>query len=105
MHVQQLSKTGTRKSEIYKQVRLGLNSFQKHSLDKFTTINDFANSFNHSFIHSGYFYSASLSPLYRRSRHSTDTVPEFHAEAPQATVNEELAQGRYVATIERESNP
>src|SRR6218665_3882869 len=26
-----------------------------------------------------------------------DTVPEFHAEAPQATVSEELAQGPYVA--------
>src|SRR6218665_3964219 len=30
-----------------------------------------------------------------RSRHSTDTVSEFHAEAPQATVNEGLAQGLY----------
>jgi len=27
-----------------------------------------------------------------------DTVPAFHAEAPQATVSEELAQGPYVAT-------
>jgi len=26
-----------------------------------------------------------------------DTVPEFHAEAPQATVSEGLAQGPYVA--------
>ena len=33
----------------------------------------------------------------RRSRHSTDTVSEFHAEAPQATVSEGLAQGPYVA--------
>src|SRR6218665_790430 len=33
----------------------------------------------------------------RRSRHSTDTVPEFHAEAPQATVSEVLAQGPYMA--------
>ena len=31
------------------------------------------------------------------SRHSTDTVSEFHAEAPQATVSEGLAQGPYVA--------
>jgi len=31
------------------------------------------------------------------SRHSTDAVPEFHAEAPQATVSEGLAQGPYVA--------
>ena len=30
------------------------------------------------------------------SRHSTDTVPEFHAEAPQATASEGLAQGPYV---------
>ena len=29
----------------------------------------------------------------RRSRHSTDTVFEFHAEAPQATASEGLAQG------------
>src|SRR6218665_2252103 len=33
----------------------------------------------------------------KRSRHGTDTVPEFHAEAPQATVSEGLAQGPYVA--------
>ena|SRR6218665_4037594 len=33
----------------------------------------------------------------RRSRHSTDTVSEFHAEAPQATASEGLAQGLYVA--------
>src|SRR6218665_528605 len=33
----------------------------------------------------------------RRSRHSTDTVSEFHAEAPQATVSEGFAQGPYVA--------
>src|SRR6218665_1507015 len=41
------------------------------------------------FIHSGYFYSASQYP--------TDTVLEFHAEASQATANEALAQGPYVA--------
>ena len=34
----------------------------------------------------------------KRSRHSTNTpVSEFHAEAPQATVSEGLAQGPYVA--------
>jgi len=33
----------------------------------------------------------------RRSRHSTDTVPEFHAEAPQETVSEGLPHGPYVA--------
>ena|SRR6218665_2499615 len=32
-----------------------------------------------------------------RSQHRTDIVPEFHAEAPQATVSEGLAQGPYVA--------
>jgi len=37
----------------------------------------------------------------RHSRHSTDTVPEFHAEAPQATVSEGLAQGPYVAARAR----
>ena len=48
-------------------------------------------SFIHSFIHSGYFFSATYV-------HSTDTVSEFHAEAPQATVREVLAQGLSVAT-------
>ena len=33
----------------------------------------------------------------RCSRYSTDTVSEFHAEAPQATASEGLAQGPYVA--------
>src|SRR6218665_1852787 len=60
------------------------------------------NSLIHSFIQ-----AISIAPLQlqlqghyttrRRSRHSTDTVPEFHAEAPQATVSEGLAQGPYVA--------
>ena len=52
-----------------------------------------------SFIHSKYFYSAHLQiyTIQRRSRYSTDTVPEFHAEAPQATVSERLAQGPYLA--------
>ena len=48
-----------------------------------TVINPFSvytkNAF-HSFINSDYFYS-------------TNTVPEFHAEAPQTTVSEGLAQG------------
>ena len=61
------------------------------------------------FIYSGYFYSASSSPLLLRcspeSRPSTDSVSEFHAEAPQATVSEGLAQGPYVSAIERYSNP
>jgi len=39
--------------------------------------------FIHSFIHSGHFYSAPLSPLLLRGApdYSTDTVSEFHAEA------------------------
>src|SRR6218665_1884914 len=41
-----------------------------------------------SFIHSGYFYSASSSPLLL----SMDTVSEFHTKAPQATASEGLAQ-------------
>src|SRR6218665_1636857 len=53
----------------------------------------------HSFINSGYFYSAFSSPLLLRGAHDTctDTVPEFHAEAPQAPVSKGLAQGPYVA--------
>ena len=46
------------------------------------------------------FYSASSIPpllMQKRSRHSTDTVPEFHAEAPQATASEGLRKGPYVA--------
>ena len=55
--------------------------------------------FIHSFIHSGYFYSASSSSLLLRGTpdYSTDTVPEFHAKAPQATASEGLAQGPCVA--------
>jgi len=30
-------------------------------------------------------------------QHSTDTVSEFHAEAPQATASEGLTQGPYMA--------
>ena len=48
-------------------------------------------------IHSGYFYSDSSSPLLLRGApDSTNTVSEFHAEAPQATVSEGLAKGLYV---------
>jgi len=51
----------------------------------------------HSFIQ-----AISIAPLQptttqRRSRHNTDTVLEFHAEAPQTTASEELAEGPYVA--------
>ena len=53
----------------------------------------------HSFIYSGHFYSAPSSPLLLRGApdDSTDTVSEFHAEAPQATAGKGLAQGPYVA--------
>jgi len=34
---------------------------------------------------------------YKHSRHSKNTVPEFHAKAPQTTVSEGLAQGPFVA--------
>ena len=52
-----------------------------------------------SFIHSGYFYSASSSPLLLRGAPSTARIlcREFHAKAPQATASEGLAQGPYVA--------
>ena len=46
-------------------------------------------------IHSGHFFKSTTTQ--KRSRHSTDTVPEFHTEAPQATASEGLAQGPYVA--------
>jgi len=51
------------------------------------------------FIHSDYFYSASSSSILLRGApdYNTDTVSEFHAEAPQATVSEGLARGPYVA--------
>src|SRR6218665_1872835 len=51
-----------------------------------------ANVNTHSFIQ-----TISIAPLQRRSRRSTDTAPEFHAEAPHATESERLAQGPYVA--------
>src|SRR6218665_1019480 len=51
----------------------------------------------HSFIQ-----AISIAPLkstttQKRSRHSTDTVPEFHAEVPLATASSGLAQDPYVA--------
>ena len=39
----------------------------------------------------------STSSPHRRSQHSMGIVLEFHAEAPQATASEGLAQGPYVA--------
>src|SRR6218665_1655602 len=60
------------------------------------TVNRFISRY--SFIYSGYFYSASSSPLkLRGAPDSTATVSEFHAEVPQATVSERLAQGPHEA--------
>src|SRR6218665_1633332 len=57
----------------------------------------FIRSFIHLFIHSCYFYSASSksTTTQRRSRHSTDTVSEFHAEAPQATARHRRQSWRF----------
>jgi len=41
------------------------------------------NSIISSFIHSGHLSTS----IQKRSRHSTDTAPEFHAEASPATVS------------------
>src|SRR6218665_2016031 len=61
---------------------------------------------NHSFIHSGHFYSAPSSPLLLRGApdYSTDTVSEFHAEAHRQLQVKDLPK---VPTwrLERESNP
>ena len=51
----------------------------------------------HSFIQAISIAPFKSTTTQRRSRHSTDTVSEFHAEAPQATAREGLAQGHYVA--------
>jgi len=55
--------------------------------------------FIHSFIHSfrPFLYSTSSSPPRSAPDTALDTAPEFHAEAPQATASEGLAQGPYVA--------
>src|SRR6218665_1056772 len=52
-----------------------------------------------SFIHS---FIQAIAPLqvhtsHKRSRHVTDTLPELHAEEPQTTASEGLAQGPYMA--------
>src|SRR6218665_736538 len=58
------------------------------------------NSFMHSFIHSGHFYSASSSPLLGLLRgapdYSTDTVSWVSRRSAQATASKGLAQGPYV---------
>ena len=49
-------------------------------------------------FYSGYFYIAPLQVLYYSEELPTITIAlEFHAEAPQATASERLAQGPYVA--------
>jgi len=60
-------------------------------------------SAHNSFIHSGYFYSASSksTTTQRHSRQSTDTGSEFHTEALQKTASEGLAQGPYMAARAR----
>src|SRR6218665_2076998 len=61
---------------------------------------NFIHSFIHTFIHSFKLFPRRLfksTTTERHSRHSTDTVPEFHDAAPQATVSEGLAQGPCVA--------
>src|SRR6218665_2166485 len=54
---------------------------------------------NDAFIHLGYFYSASSGLYYSETLQTQHgkSVPEFHAEAPQATVSKGLAQDPYVA--------
>ena len=59
-----------------------------------------------SFIHSGYFYSASSTPLLLRGAPKTARIlcrsfMQFHAEAPQATASEGFAQGPYMVARAR----
>ena len=55
--------------------------------------------YHDSFIHSFKLFLKLFKPTttQRCSRHSMDTVSEFHPEKPQATANEGLAQGPYMA--------
>ena len=59
----------------------GLNDFSCNQI--FVLFPNMQDSFIHSFIHSGHFYSAPSSPLLLRGApdYSMDTVWEFHAEA------------------------
>jgi len=54
------------------------------------------NNLSNPSIHSGYFNSTITQ---RCSRHSTDTLAEFHVKVPQVTASEGLAQGPYVVAI------
>ena len=66
-------------------------------MDRNTELLDVVHSFIQTRLYLQRLFKSTTWPTHRRSRHSTDTVPEFHAEAPQATVSEGLAQGSYVA--------
>ena len=52
------------------------------------------------FLQAIYIAPLQFNTTQRRSLHSTDTVSEFHAEAPHATLSEGLAQGSCVAARE-----
>src|SRR6218665_2165488 len=74
------------------------NVAQHTSLQQTEAFGIFEPSFIHSFIHSFRLFLWRLfksTTTQRRSGHSTDTVPEFHAEATQATVSDRLTQGPY----------
>src|SRR6218665_2209305 len=73
---------------------------RKDTLYKSHDINSTFTAKIHSFrIFLQHFFKSTTTQ--RRSRHSTDTVSEFHAEAPQATASEGVAQGPYVAARAR----
>ena len=82
---------------------LGLKRKQPHDLYVYSERN--LPSF-HSFIHSGYSYSAPSSPLLLRGApdYSTDTVSKFHVEAHRQLQVKDLPK---VPTwrLEQESNP
>src|SRR6218665_2084563 len=59
-------------------------------------------SFN-SFIHSDYSHLFKSTTTQMHSRHSIDSVPEFHTKAPQETASERLAQAP-TWSLERDLN-
>src|SRR6218665_300725 len=66
--------------------------FINHS--KALSINNYATIYSFRLVIKSLFKSTTTQ---RRFRQNTDTVSKFHAEAPQATLNEGLAQGLYGA--------
>ena len=93
-------------SSFHSLIRSFIHSFIHLSIHSF--IHSFVNLSIHSYIFSFTRSSVrSFRPFLlrlfkstiaqKRSRHSTDTVPEFHDEAPQATASEGLVQGPYVS--------